>query len=382
MGWFNTGSQIVKSLLIIVFMVLLPLVVSAQGVGGQVRRPERKPQTTTKPATKKRPTPKKQNEQKPVEQQSVDQEQETIPVEEAGYDVTISCNVPSATMYIDGNINGTASGSRFLKTGTHTVKLTSEDYEPLTETIQVNSSSRSFSFTMKKKESQLPEVLQNLVNNMVRVEGGSFTMGATYEQDNEYYIDEKPIHNVTIFTFFIGKYEVTQEEWQAVMGNNPSSAKGARRPVENVSWNDCQEFIRKLNNMTGKQFRLPTEAEWEYAARGGNKSDGYKYAGGSNLDRVAWYDLNSVNSSSDVGQKVPNELGLYDMSGNVWEWCQDRYGNYSDDSQTNPTGPSIGTDRVYRGGGWYSVAGYCRVSCRSAIDPGKSDNRLGLRLAF
>lgn len=363
-------------------MVFLPLVVSAQSVGGQVRRPERKPQTTTKPTTKKKPTPKKQNEQKPVEQQSVDQEQETKPVEEAGYDVTFNCNVPSATMYIDGNINGTASGSRFLKTGTHTVKLTSENYEPLTETIQVNSSSRSFSFTMKKKEIQLPEVLQNLVNNMVLVEGGSFTMGATYEQGNEYYIDEKPIHNVKIFTFSIGRYEVTQEEWQAVMGNNPSSSKGARRPVENVSWNDCQEFIRKLNGMTGKQFRLPTEADWEYAARGGNRSNGYKYAGDSNLDRVAWYDLNSVNSSSDVGQKVPNELGLYDMSGNVWEWCQDLYGNYSDDSQTNPTGPSSGTDRVYRGGGWYSVAGYCRVSCRSAIGPEKSDNRLGLRLAF
>ena len=182
--------------------------------------------------------------------------------------------------------------------------------------------------------------------------------------------------------FFIGRYEVTQEEWQTVMGNNPSSVKGARRPVENVSWDDCQEFIRKLNSITGKQFRLPTEAEWEYAARGGNKSNGYKYAGGNDIDRVSWYDLNSGNSTSDVGQKVPNELGLFDMSGNVWEWCQDWYGNYDDGNQTNPTGPSTGTDRVYRGGGWYSIAGYCRVSCRSAISPEKSDNRLGLRLAF
>lgn len=371
-----------KKSIIVLLMVFLPLIVSAQGAGGQVRRPVKKQQTTTNRPVKKKLTSKKQNDQEPIEQESFNQEQEVKPVEEAGYDVTISCNVPSATMFIDGNNNGTANGSRFLKTGLHMVILTSEGYETLTKTIQVNSVSRSFSFSMEKIERQIPDIIKNLVNNMVCVEGGSFTMGATYEQDHEYYLEEKPIHRVTLFTFYIGKYEVTQEEWQTVMGNNPSSVKGAKRPVENISWNDCQEFIRKLNNMTGKQFRLPTEAEWEYAARGGNRSSGFKYAGSNNLDRVAWYDANSGNNTSDVGQKVANELGLYDMSGNVWEWCQDWYGNYSDDDLTNPTGPSTGTDRVYRGGGWYSIAGYCRVSCRSAISPEKTDNRLGLRLAF
>ena len=280
---------------ILLFIFCLPLLVSAQGAGGQVRRPERKQQSTTKPTAKRKTTPQKQNEQKPVEQES-EQESESQPVEEAGYDVTISCNVPFATMFIDGNNNGTASGSRFLKTGSHTVKLTAEDYDPLTETIQVNSESRSFSFTMKKIEYQMPDVIKELVNNMVFVEGGTYTMGATSEQDKEYYIDEKPIHRVTISSFSIGRYEVTQEEWQAVMGNNPSSIKGAKRPVESVSWKECQEFIRKLNDMTGKQFRLPTEAEWEYAARGGNKSIGYKYAGNDNLDRVGWFDSNSGNS--------------------------------------------------------------------------------------
>lgn len=370
-----------EKIIIALFLFFLPLVASAQVAGGQVRRPERKQQTTTKPSQRKKTTSKKHNEQKTVEQEYDIQEQVVKPVEAAGYDVVFNCNVPSATMYIDNNINGTASGSRFLKTGLHTVRLTSEGYESLTETIQVNSESRSFSFTMKKTENQLPIVIQNLINNMVRVEGGKFTMGATSEQGHDYYLDEKPAHVVTVTSFYIGRYEVTQEEWQAVMGNNPSNSKGAKRPVENVSWNDCQEFISRLNNMTGKKFRLPTEAEWEFAARGGNKRIGFKYAGSNNPGRVAWYDDNSDNGSHDVGQKSSNELGLYDMSGNVWEWCQDTYSSYESDSQLESSNSSSTSDRVYRGGCWYSVEGYCRVSCRSAISPVNSDNRLGLRLA-
>ena len=216
---------------------------------------------------------------------------------------------------------------------------------------------------------------------MVYVSGGIFTMGATSEQGSEADRDEKPTHQVTLSSFSIGRYEVTQEEWEAVMGSNPSHFKGAKRPVERVSWNDCQTFIRKLNAMTGKNFRLPTEAEWEFAARGGNSSRGYKYAGGNSLGSVVWYDDNSNDQTHNVGTKSPNELGLYDMSGNVWEWCSDWYGSYSSSSQTNPKGPSTGSYRVFRGGSWYNNARYCRVSNRSNNSPGYSDDNLGFRLA-
>ena len=178
------------------------------------------------------------------------------------------------------------------------------------------------------------------------------------------------------------KCEVTQEEWQAVMGSNPSNFKGAKLPVENVSWNDCQEFIRKLNALTGKQFRLPTEAEWEYAARGGNRSRGYKFAGGNYLSSLAWYADNSNSQTHPVGQKSPNKLGLYDMSGNVWEWCHDWYGAYSSGSQTNPTGPSSGSLRVRRGGSWIDNARCCRSSDRCSLTPSYRLSGLGLRLAL
>ena len=218
--------------------------------------------------------------------------------------------------------------------------------------------------------------------DMVRVEGGTFTMGATAEQENEADDDEKPAHEVTLDSYYIGKTEVTQALWEAVMGNNPSYNKGLYRPVDNVSWEDCQKFIAKLNEMTGKPFRLPTEAEWEYAARGGNKSQGYKYAGSNNFDEVAWYDGNSGNETHDVGRKRPNELGLYDMSGNLWEWCSDWYGGYSSASQTNPTGPSSGTCRVLRGGSWNDDVRCCRVSRRINYHPGRRINFSGLRLVF
>ena len=224
-------------------------------------------------------------------------------------------------------------------------------------------------------------VLQDLINNMVYVEGGTFMMGATSEQGSDAYDDEKPAHQVTLSSFSIGRYEVTQEEWEAVMGSNPSNFKGKKLPVEQVSWDDCQTFIRKLNQMTGKQFRLPTEAEWEYAARGGSKSCGYKYAGGDNLGSVAWYTDNSGNKTHEVGKKQPNELGLYDLSGNVWEWCQDWYGKYGSSSQTNPKGLSSGSHRVLRGGRWNGNAGGCRVSIRLSGTPDDRYNYLGLRLA-
>ena len=166
------------------------------------------------------------------------------------------------------------------------------------------------------------------------------------------------------------------------MGSNPSNWKGDNLPVERVSWNDAQEFITKLNQKTGAKFRLPTEAEWEYAARGGNKCNGYKYSGSNSIDNVAWYTSNSGSKTHQVGTKSPNELGIYDMSGNVWEWCQDWYVSYSSGSQTNPRGASSGSIRVIRGGGWGNIARECRVSVRLSNPPGYGDGNGGFRLVL
>ena len=248
---------------------------------------------------------------------------------------------------------------------------------------------------------------------MVKVDGGTFMMGATAEQSADASSFEKPAHKVTVSDFYIGKYEVTQALWTKIKGTNPSRYIGnGNLPVETVSWYDCIRFCNALSksmgyaacyriengvNGSGKEnstvtllnggrggFRLPTEAEWEYAARGGNRSKGYKYSGSNRLDDVAWYYDNSKGQTHPVGEKVPNELGLYDMSGNVWEWCWDWYDNYSSKSQNNPTGPDKGSDRVYRGGTWDYYSKGCRVSVRSGDYPfGVGyDDHLGFRLVF
>ncbi|MDO4190898.1 MAG: formylglycine-generating enzyme family protein [Bacteroidales bacterium] len=234
---------------------------------------------------------------------------------------------------------------------------------------------------------------------MVKVEGGTFTMGATSEQGSDAESNEEPTHRVTLSSYSIGQTEVTQALWQAVMGNNPSYFKGNDLPVENVSWKDCQDFIRKLNALTGKNFRLPTEAEWEYAARGGNKSQGYKYSGSNTLRDVAWFGQwngetydngNSGEKTHPVATKQPNELELYDMSGNVCELCQDWFGNYSNRAQTlwNPTGPTSGFSRVFRGGSWNSRVRDCRLAHRDDYVPDNYPdfydrfNFLGLRLVL
>ena len=218
---------------------------------------------------------------------------------------------------------------------------------------------------------------------MVKVKGGTFQMGATSEQGSDAYDDEYPVHSVTLSDYYIGQTEVTQELWEAVMGSNPSYFEGDNQyPVENVSWNDCQEFIEKLNRLTGKNFRLPTEAEWEYAARGGNKSKGYKYSGSNDADAVAWYEKNSGSKTHPVETKQSNELGLYDMSGNVHEWCQDWYGDYSSRSQSNPKGANTGSERVLRSGCGCSIASHVRVSIRGSNTPDYRRYNFGLRLAL
>lgn len=218
--------------------------------------------------------------------------------------------------------------------------------------------------------------------NMVHVEGGTFMMGADDGEEGAR-INEKPAHQVTLSDYYIGETQVTQALWQAVMGENPSRFKGdPNRPVECVFWADCQRFIEKLNSLTGISFRLPKEAQWEFAARGGNKSKGYKYAGGDDIDKVAWYYKNSAGRTHPVAQKAANELGLYDMTGNVWEWCQDLYGDYTDAPQTNPVGPTTGSYCVFRGGSWHVSAGICRVSYRGMDTPGNPLIGLGLRLSL
>ncbi|MDE6542565.1 MAG: formylglycine-generating enzyme family protein [Muribaculaceae bacterium] len=205
---------------------------------------------------------------------------------------------------------------------------------------------------------------------MVKVDGGSFMMGSNNGQS-----DEAPVHSESVSTFYIGQTEVTQALWQAVMGSNPSTFRGESLPVEKVSWFDCQEFVDRLSRLTGRIFRLPTEAEWEYAARGGNRSKGYTYSGSNDLYRVGWYDENSKNTTHPVGQKLDNELGIYDMSGNVWEWTSD---NYSKSYSL----PRDSSDRVSRGGSWYYTAAYCRVANRSDDAPVRRNSDLGLWLAL
>ena len=218
--------------------------------------------------------------------------------------------------------------------------------------------------------------------DMVEVRGGTFRMGATPEQGGDAESDEKPVHSVTLSSYYIGKTEVTQALWKSVMGSNPSYWKGDNLPVECVSWDDCQEFIRKLNALTSQHFRLPTEAEWEFACRGGNNSRGYKYSGNNYIDNVAWYSNNSGHKTHPVATKSPNELGIYDMSGNVDEWCNDWYGGYTSGRQTNPKGPYDGSFRVRRGSSGFDGAVDCRSSYRDGSIPSLRDSNLGLRLAL
>ncbi len=257
------------------------------------------------------------------------------------------------------------------------------DCEGLMETIN---NKKNFSTSQKSTFTEPPLVSEKKSAGidfieMVFVKGGTFQMGS----NKGFFTDRKPVHSVTLDDFYIGKYEVTQKQWKAIMGNNLSYNKGCDDcPVEKVSWNDVQKFIKKLNEKTGKYYRLPTEAEWEYAARGGVKSRGYQYAGNNDIEEVAWYDGNSGNKTHPVGQKKANELGIYDMSGNVWEWCSDWYSSsyYGSSPQNNPQGPSSGSFRVYRGGSWFNFARHCRVAFRFGDSPGLRGINLGFRLVL
>ena len=230
----------------------------------------------------------------------------------------------------------------------------------------------------------------------VKVKGGCYKMGQSDEEKTEliravgneiynmYFNDERPVHTVCVDDFYIGKYEVTQGQWKKITGNNPSyfSSCGDNCPVESVSWDDVQEFIRELNNQTGKNFRLPTEAEWEYAAKSGGKNG--KYAGGNDIDTVAWYSNNSGKITHPVGQKQSNGLGIYDMSGNVWEWVNDWYGEdyYVSSPTNNPQGPSLGSERALRGGSCGYSMNSARAANRYKYKSNKIYNNFGFRLAL
>ena len=326
--------------------------------------------------------------------------------------LTIKYMPTNATLLVDNRMvkgtNGVAQTT--LPVGQHSFVVACDGYESEEGTVKLKASAPSnIQITLSKEAVAIQQnivsqpavaqqpmeqtpvtnvdnisipVMDGISIDMVRVEAGTFTMGATAEMKNTE-DSEKPTHRVTLTNdYYIGKYEVTQALWQTVMGNRPSNFKGYNLPVEQVSWDDCQEFISKLNRITGKMFRLPTEAEWEYAARGGKKSRGYQYSGSNNLSDVAWYNENSGYETYAVGTKQPNELGIYDMIGNVCEWCQDWYGAYSSSSQVNPTGANSGSRRVYRGGSWRYPAPYCRSSVRAAGEPNSRDDFLGLRLVL
>ena len=308
-------------------------------------------------------------------------------------------------VYVDGvKVGQSPCVFNGLLVGNHNVEVRKSGYTTSRQTVTISegqTASISGSLTSSASSSNanvlsssgtslsgntITILVKNGINiEMVKVEAGSFDMGATPEMRSlQYpYDDEKPDHRVTLTkNYYIGKYEVTQALWQVVMGNNPSRFKGDDLPVERVSWKRCQDFISKLNSLTGKRFRLPTEAEWEYAARGGNKSRGYRYSGSNTLGDVAWYGDNSGSKTHAVGTKQPNELGIYDMSGNVSEWCQDWRGSYSSSPQTNPTGAVSGSYRVDRGGSWLYSAWFSRSSSRGGRTPGGRHGDLGLRLVL
>jgi len=298
--------------------------------------------------------------------------------------VKLSTTSTKPTITLDDQTVASLSTVTSLAIGNHTISITDPDFHPFTKTFTVTKDGiNTFAFEPERIFSDMTITVKGVSFKMIAVQGGTFKMGATSEQGSDADGDEKPVHSVTLTSFHIGETEVTQELWQAVMGSNPSyfTRDGLKCPVERVSWDDCQEFISKLNSLTGKKFRLPTEAEWEFAARGGNKSRGYKYSGGNDIGSVAWYNGNSSRTNG-VKTKSPNELGLYDMSGNVWEWCADWCGTYPSGSVSDPKGPSSGEYRVSRGGSYCLNAVFCRVSYRNGSTQSIRGYYLGLRLAF
>jgi formylglycine-generating enzyme required for sulfatase activity len=277
-------------------------------------------------------------------------------------------------------LTNTIIGNNKLNNEKQTVKILSNDNTKIDSTIN--------KITTKHSKQNLPiinidkKIINEIISNMIYVYGGSFNIGATEEQGDDFYSWEKPVHKVTLSPFHISKYEVTQKQWKTIMGNNPSNFVGDNLPVENITFAEIQEFIRRLNQKTGKHFSLPTDAQWEFAARGGTKTKRNKFAGSNSANDVSWNENNSNNTTHKVGTKKPNELGIYDMSGNVWEFCNDFETPYSNSPQMNPKGMSSGSRHVVRGGGFSHPENNQRVSCKFFIDTKKSSKNIGFRLVL
>ena len=296
-------------------------------------------------------------------------------------------NFPLKVTFADHGINSLAEGGTYTITLVDAYTLSQhssqqDNIHAVVSDVQTQSEHPSQPIVHPEPNPDaIPITVNGVTFNMIKVDGGTFTMGGTYEQGNSYG-DEKPTHQVTLSTYYIGETEVTQELWTAVMGKNPSWHKGDILPVEQVSWKDCVKFIERLKKLTNRIFRLPTEAEWEFAARGGNKSNCTMYSGSDDIDEVAWYGENRIQNTNPVKTKKANELGIYDMSGNVSEWCNDWKGAYGSDVQINPIGPKSGNKRVCRGGGTNCSSWSCRSSYRDEYAPGYKNNYLGFRLAL
>jgi len=278
-----------------------------------------------------------------------------------------------------------------VPTGDYILTTTSDGYKTYTAMFSLSSDETVLEQISMEEGSDISDYISKKGISMVAVEGGTYQMGY-----NDGHKDERPIHSVNVGDFYIGKYEVTRGQWTKIMGVYLQSPN---LPLEEVSWYDAVKFCNRLSELEGFEkcysgseksikcnysangYRLPTEAEWEFAARGGNQSNGYTYSGSNNIEEVSWYKSNSGSKTHSVGSKKPNELGIYDMTGNVWEWCSDWYGDYSSNSQSNPTGSTAGSRRVFRGGGWYYSASRCRVAYRSYSRTDYSNYTIGFRLS-
>ncbi len=303
--------------------------------------------------------------------------------------LSIESNPMGAEIFINGNSYGkTPNILENMLAGNYTVTLKKDGYSDFRQQVRVEDNKETVvSGTMAKGDNLLTVTAKGVSFKMVPVKGGTFLMGnpapvPEASSSGPSTANEKPAHKVTLSDYYIGQTEVTQELWEAVMGYNPSHFKGDNRPVEEVSWDDCILFCKRLSSITGMQFSLPTEAQWEYAARGGAKSNKNprSYSGGNDLWELGWFNDNTK-ETQQVATKQENELGIYDMSGNVWEWCADVYGDYPNSSQTNPTGSPSGNNHVFRGGSWFSTHKDCRVTRRSNSAADFSHFYLGLRLA-
>lgn len=283
-------------------------------------------------------------------------------------------------LYLDGKYIGAIAPNhqyniKKVKIGLHNIEIRTNTISVL-QSVKLDKNNQYSSVSIDESTS-FTETTAKINIEMVAVEGGTFLMGREGVENLE-----GPVHKVTLDSFFIGKYPLTQKQWNVVMNNNPSCFVSESNPVENVSWNDVQDFLNKLHGISGKGYRLPTEAEWEFSARGGNLSKGYRYSGSDDIFKVAWFKENSKQITHCVGQKEANELGIYDMSGNVCEWCYDWNTPYIQRAQLNPTGLLLGSKRVRRGGGYISEVDFCTNTFRHFHSPEFRHNYLGFRLVL